>query len=438
MAVTGRCWCPAAGSVSGFLCHLGTSWARGASGPGRWRLFSASELRQAAEPQSRAGTGGKQEVAAQSPLSRRVQEYRRLSRGLQRVHPNVLAKVLRKGVLFHNEELVAVDKPYGVPMQAPGTGTSVRGVLPILPKMLYGMKAQPLHLCHWLDKDASGVMILAREEGSAEALRHHFRSHRVTKKYWVITVGIPVPSEGVIDIPIIEREVSSPRKHFKMALAPLYRVGDVEGTMLRVRQNRAASSAVTRYRVLGSSGCTALVELQPITGMKHQARVHLALGLGCPILGDHKYSKWNSLEPQKLPEGVLRRLGLTQPKSRHLPLHLHGREVSIPGSTGEEEGREEEGEPMLTVTCRPPRYFLHTLKKLRILWPETERLTRGQGPSDPGRRPCDLRRQALGWGKKRGLLLQDGKASAGGEGRGGEGSQSQGAEDDDTAPNLRV
>ncbi|XP_067883333.1 pseudouridylate synthase RPUSD4, mitochondrial-like [Heterodontus francisci] len=351
-------WGPGWGASSKGL--LSGSGQHRAGEPGSARLTAAevaAKLRREADGRPQAGT-------AETPLSGRVRELKRLSQRLQRVHPNVLAKVLKNGILFRDDELVVVDKPYGVPMEAgPGTGTSVLEVLPILAKMLHGMKAEPLHICHRLDKDTSGAMILTRDEKSAQDLQHRFRTHQITKKYWVITVGVPVPAEGVIDIPIIEREVSIPRKHFKMALAPLFRVGDVEGTMVRVRQSRAAHSAVTYYKVLETSGSVALVELQPTTGVKHQLRVHAALGLGCPILGDHKYSNWSSLQPQKLPEGVLRRLGLTQPKCRHLPLHLHGRELTVPGPGGGS------GEPLLHVVCRPPRFFLCSLKRLRMKLP---------------------------------------------------------------------
>ncbi|XP_072423760.1 pseudouridylate synthase RPUSD4, mitochondrial [Chiloscyllium punctatum] len=295
------------------------------------------------------------------------------------VHPNVLAKVLRKSLTHHGEGVFAVDKPYGVPMTAaPGPGPSIEEVLPVLSKMLFGMKAEPLHLCHRLDKHSSGVMLLARDLQSAQAIRHLFRQHQVIKKYWVITVGVPVPAEGVIDIPIIEREVSSPRKHFKMALAPLFRVGDVEGTMLRVRQSRAAHSAVTHYRVLRSSGSAALLELQPMTGVKHQLRVHLALGLSCPILGDHKYSKWNSLQPQKLPEGMLKRLGLTQPKCRYLPLYVHGRQLLVQGPGEGDSSASETHHLQLNVVSKPPRYFREALRKLGIQNP-----WEGETPESP-------------------------------------------------------
>uniref|UniRef100_UPI00398EDC8D pseudouridylate synthase RPUSD4, mitochondrial-like n=1 Tax=Pristiophorus japonicus TaxID=55135 RepID=UPI00398EDC8D len=150
-----------------------------AAGSGR---LTAAQLAARLRREAEAGT---QPEELRTPLSRRVQELKRLTQPLQRLHPNVLAKVLRKGIVLHNADLVVVDKPYGVPMEAgPKTGTSVRDALPVLAKMLYGMKAEPLHICHRLDKDTSGVMILTRDEKSAQALHHRFKTHQVVKKYW--------------------------------------------------------------------------------------------------------------------------------------------------------------------------------------------------------------------------------------------------------------
>ncbi|XP_043541011.1 mitochondrial RNA pseudouridine synthase rpusd4-like, partial [Chiloscyllium plagiosum] len=191
----------------------------------------------------------------------------------------------------------------------------------------------------------------------------------------VISVGVPVPAEGAIDIPIIEREVSSPRKHFKMALAPLFRVGDVEGTMLRVRQSRAAHSAVTHYRVLRSSGSAALLELQPLTDM-------LILGWGW---GRRRGSSgwwwihtnmlcinlwaWCFVLKQKLPEGMLKRLGLTPPKCRYLPLYVHGRQLLVPGPGEGDSSVSETHGLQLNVVSKPPRYFREALRKLGIQGP---------------------------------------------------------------------
>ncbi|XP_072210953.1 pseudouridylate synthase RPUSD4, mitochondrial [Excalfactoria chinensis] len=295
----------------------------------------------------------RREVAAE-PARRRARELS----ALQRVHRNVLAKALRQRVVHQDEQLVLLNKPYGLPVHGgPGVKNCIADVLPILAKMLVNMKAEPLHLCHRLDKETTGVMVLARSREAADRIRLLFKTRQVEKIYWAISVGNPDPAEGIVEIPMVEREVQSHQPHYKMTLAPNYRVSPEDGKVLRIRKNRSAESAVTRYRVLASSSACSLLELQPITGVKHQLRVHLAYGLGCPILGDHKYSHWSKLAPQKLPEITLKRLKLQQSKSRHLPLHLHAYRLSLPlGTSGKQ----------IDLVCEPPSFFHRTLRKLEL------------------------------------------------------------------------
>ncbi|XP_076851676.1 pseudouridylate synthase RPUSD4, mitochondrial isoform X2 [Brachyhypopomus gauderio] len=314
------------------------------------------------EKDTKADTTDKVPVSA---LQRRVAELKQFSQQLQSVHPNVFAKALSRSIIYQDQHLIAINKPYGVPVYSTrGTRNSITGSLPVLAKIIDGMQAgSQLHTCYSLEKETTGVLLLARTEETAEHVQSLVKANKVEMKYMVITVGVPVPSEGVIDIPIIEKEVTGSQHHFKMGLSPLYRVTDEGDGLRRVRSHRQAHSAVTQYTVLDSgSGCS-LLELQPITGVKHQLRVHMALGLACPILGDHKYSQWNKLAPQKLPEGVLRRLGLEQSKTRHLPLHLHLRRITLP---------EVKGHHDLTVFCPLPRYFTMALKKLQVPLPEKQ------------------------------------------------------------------
>ncbi|XP_005378544.1 PREDICTED: RNA pseudouridylate synthase domain-containing protein 4 isoform X2 [Chinchilla lanigera] len=298
-----------------------------------------------------------------SPVQRRVQELVRFTQQLQRVHPNVLAKALSRGILHQDKDLVVINKPYGLPVHGgPGVQLCISEVLPILAKILHGHKAEPLHLCHRLDKETTGVMVLAWEKEVAHQVQELFRTRQVAKKYWAVTVHVPVPSAGVVDIPIIEKEVQGQQQHHKMTLSPSYRMDN--GKMVKVRTSRNAQVAVTQYRVLSSTVSSALVELQPITGIKHQLRVHLSFGLDCPILGDHKYSDWNRLAPQKLPVGTLKKLGLEQPKARYIPLHLHARQLILPplGFRKEE----------LHLVCRLPRFFVHSLRRLGLEMPDQD------------------------------------------------------------------
>ncbi|XP_024413163.2 pseudouridylate synthase RPUSD4, mitochondrial [Desmodus rotundus] len=305
----------------------------------------------------------KKEPVPTNPVQRRVQELVRFTKQLQRVHPNVLAKALKRGIVHQDQDLVVINKPYGVPVHGgPGVQLCISDVLPVLAKMLHGHKAEPLHLCHRLDKETTGVMVLAWEKEVAHQVQELFRTRQVTKKYWAVTVRVPVPAAGVVDIPIVEKEVQGQQQHHKMTLSPSYRVDD--GKMVRVRTSRKASVAVTQYQVLSSTVSSALLELQPITGIKHQLRVHLSFGLDCPILGDHKYSDWNKLAPQKLSAGTLKKLGLPQAKARHIPLHLHARQLVLPALGS----REEE----LSLVCRLPRYFVRSLSRLGLKMPSQD------------------------------------------------------------------
>ncbi|XP_004641456.1 mitochondrial RNA pseudouridine synthase RPUSD4 [Octodon degus] len=326
------------------------------------RPLDAQRLAEKLRAQKREEKTKKQPVPT-NPVQRRVRELVRFTQQLQRVHPNVLAKALSRGILHQDKDLVVISKPYGVPVHGgPGVQLCISEVLPILAKMLHGHKAEPLHLCHRLDKETTGVMVLAWEKEVAHQVQELFRTRQVTKKYWAVTVRVPVPSAGVVDIPIIEKEVQGQQQHHKMTLAPRYRMDN--GKMVKVRTSQNAQVAVTRYQVLSSTVSSALLELQPVTGIKHQLRVHLSFGLDCPVLGDHKYSDWNRLAPQKLPGGTLKKLGLQQSKTRYIPLHLHARQLILPplGFRKEE----------LQLVCRLPRFFVHSLRRLGLGMPNQE------------------------------------------------------------------
>ncbi|XP_075822507.1 pseudouridylate synthase RPUSD4, mitochondrial [Microtus pennsylvanicus] len=296
-------------------------------------------------------------------VQRRVQELVRFTQQLQRVHPNVLAKELSRGILHQDKDILVINKPYGLPVHGgPGVQLCISDVLPILAKMLRGHKAEPLHLCHRLDKETTGVMVLAWEQDMAHQVQELFRARQVEKKYWAITVRTPLPSAGIIEIPIVEKKVQGQQQHHKMTLAPSYRMDN--GEMVKVRANRDAHVAVTQYQVLCSNPSSALVELQPVTGIKHQLRVHLSFGLDCPILGDHKYSDWNRLVPQKLSAGTLKKLGLRQTKARYIPLHLHARQLILPALGA----RREE----LLLACKLPHFFASSLRRLGLDMPNQD------------------------------------------------------------------
>lgn len=300
------------------------------------------------------------QTPAPSAQQQRVTDLKRFTQQLQKVHPNVLAKQLSKSVLYQDKDVVIINKPYGLPVRDDSSSVnSISSVLPVLSKMIDGMKNKTesqLLPCLTLEKEVTGALVLARSTEAAEHIVNLHKHNNVLRKYWTIIVGVPVPSEGVIDIPIIEREVTGDQPHYKMSLSPLFRMNDVGNGLAKIRAHRQAQAAVTKYKVLDSSSGCSLVELQPLTEAKHQLRVHMAFALAYPILGDHKYSHWSKLAPQKLPERLLKKLKLEQSKIRNLPLHLHARQLTIQQGTGAD----------ISVTCPLPKYFTQTLGLLKL------------------------------------------------------------------------
>ena len=257
--------------------------------------------------------------------------------------------VLRKSILYQKDDIIAINKPYGLPMHdGPGVIHSVSDFLDsIIPRT-------QLYPVHRLDKETTGVMLFAKTESMAKELRDMFSERKVTKRYLAITKNIPKRVSGEIDIPLSEVTLDGKAKltlkpHSSPDLKPVMPKGG-EGT-----------EAVTRYRILDSGERIALLECMPLTGKKHQIRVHLANGLDCPILGDHKYAHFNKLAPMRLHPSILELLNIQQTKVRHLALHLHARSIMIPKFLN---GRN------LYVSAWLPPHFIKNLKSLKLKLPK--------------------------------------------------------------------
>ncbi len=199
--------------------------------------------------------------------------------------------------LFEDDDILVLDKPPGLATQGgPGITRHVDGLVSTLRD---AAGRRPL-LVHRLDRDTSGVLLLAKGPANAARLAAMFRSRDVRKTYWAVVVGKPQPAEGEID-------------------APLVRVGGGAGalTMLAERDEEDAARARTEYRVLDAAARKlAWLELTPLTGRTHQLRVHCE-AIGTPILGDPKYGAGKSAVdgfPAKL--------------------HLHARALSLPHPRG--------------------------------------------------------------------------------------------------------
>lgn len=202
---------------------------------------------------------------------------------------------LQARVLYSDAHILAIDKPAGLPVQG-GSGS---------PRHLDGMLdvfqegGQRPKLVHRLDRDTSGVLVLARTPAAASALAKAFRSRLAKKLYWAIVVGTPQPPAGRIDLPLSKRPGRLGER-----MSPDHLGGE---------------RAITEYRLIERAGREAgWLALQPVTGRTHQLRVH-CLALGTPILGDGKYGG---------AAAFVQGLG---PRVR---LHLHARALRIPHPAG--------------------------------------------------------------------------------------------------------
>ncbi len=204
---------------------------------------------------------------------------------------------MRSLVIYKDADIIAINKPCGLASQG-GTNTDhhVDGMLPAL----INEEGVVPRLVHRLDKDTSGVMLLARSAKAARELGAAFRGREVRKIYWAVVTPTPDTIEGSIKAPIIKSE------------------GDFEKMIIDEEEGKFA---LTEFRVIESADrAAAFVAFWPRTGRTHQIRVHAAQGLGSSIIGDRKYRAVKDAEC-KLLDADLEGLGLSK------RLHLHARRV---------------------------------------------------------------------------------------------------------------
>ena len=190
-------------------------------------------------------------------------------------------------ILYEDDDVMVVNKPSGLLTHAKGGLSTEPTVAEIIrPKTSFASDTDRPGIVHRLDRDTSGVLIIAKTADAAAHLQRQFAQRTAKKTYLAVTDGVPRLAAAKIDLPI-GRNPSAP-------------------STFRVDPN--GKPAQTTYRVLAAIDNQALIKLKPTTGRTHQLRVHMAY-LNTPILGDRVYGK---------------------PNASRLMLHAHKLEITLP------------------------------------------------------------------------------------------------------------
>ncbi len=214
-------------------------------------------------------------------------------------------------IIHVDEWVMAIDKPAGLAVQG-GSGLS-RHLDALLDGLRFGAAERP-RLVHRLDRQTSGILLLARHAPAARALHACFRAGKVEKTYWALVAGVPdLPRDGRLAMPLVKRGKPG-RERVEVA-------------------EQGGRRAVTHARIVATAGrVAAWLDLRPLTGRTHQLRVHCA-AIGHPIVGDGKYG---SHMPGRITH--VRRL------------HLHAQSLCLPHPDG----------GVLTLGCALPQDLAQT------------------------------------------------------------------------------
>jgi 23S rRNA pseudouridine955/2504/2580 synthase len=210
------------------------------------------------------------------------------------------ADFLRSILLHEDDDVFVFNKPAGLAVQG---GSGLTRHVDAMLEAWRDRKGQKPRLVHRLDRDTSGVLVVARTRLAAQRLAEAFRARATRKIYWALVRGVPKPRQGRIS-------------------TWLAKEGGPEGDRIRVARHGAdeASHAVSLYSVVDQAGQKlAWLSMRPVTGRTHQLRAHAA-HIGHPIIGDPKY--FTAEESWDFPGGIQKKL------------HLHARRIVMPHPAG--------------------------------------------------------------------------------------------------------
>ena len=221
---------------------------------------------------------------------------------------------IRRNIIFEDSFLLVINKPYGIPVQGGSNiNFNIDLILPILCK-----NNIPLRLVHRIDKNTSGILLLAKSKEVAQNITMLFKENKIKKKYLTIVEGKLAKRIGKITLPVTKKKISGIEKI--------------------VVDRNSKEKAETSYKVIDCKKGLSLLEVYPKTGRKHQIRVHLQ-SINHPILGDNKYNKTNDDNQEVSNE----------------KMHLHAKEIQFVLNNNK-----------YFFKASLPNFFMETIKKINI------------------------------------------------------------------------
>ena len=202
---------------------------------------------------------------------------------------------IEKMIIYEDDYVLVLNKPFGLAVQG-GTGTKkhIDGMLEGMADRFGGERPR---LVHRIDRDTTGVLLVAKTREAAAKLGKTFQSRSAGKTYWALVIGVPKPAQGKIE-------------------AALVKASGPDGDRVRKSlpgEQAIAMHATTHYSVIDQVGRKAAwVSLKPVTGRQHQLRAHMHL-IGHPIAGDNKYEGDKNMPAENM----------------DMKLHLHARRLII-------------------------------------------------------------------------------------------------------------
>ena len=216
--------------------------------------------------------------------------------------------MIKESVIYKDKHILVLNKPAGLAVQG-GSGQKDRHIDSLIEVLREADMDKP-RLVHRLDKDTSGILLLARDRKTAELLTKSFRSKSVRKIYWALVAGLPPSNVGTIRYSLVKKKLSSGNE--QMVSVPPN----------EEKKYPEAKRSVTDYVVIEKVSQRATwLGLSPITGRTHQLRSHMS-AIGCPIIGDTKYGTRGQVNEG---EGWGAQIGGIISRK----LHLHARSITF-------------------------------------------------------------------------------------------------------------